>query len=84
MPQLSARKKRAHRLHKFPTDSEVLHQCRPERNCQHKNRRKREGKKQSVDQRVSRIVQIFPAIGVRDEGIESQQQAGAENGDAVI
>ena len=75
---------RAHRVHQFRADSEVLHQRGPERYEQHQDGAQREGKEQPVDQREARVVQIFAAVGLRDESIESEKQAAAEDRDAVV
>ena len=40
--------------------------------------------KQSIRQRVARVVQIFTAVGMGYEGIEAKQQSAAKDGHAVV
>ena len=75
---------RAHRLYQFRADSETVHQRRPKRYGQHEDWSQREGEKQPVHQRESCVIEIFATVGMRDESIESQQQAAAKDRDAVI
>ena len=76
--------KRTHRSNQLGTDAEALHENGPGQGSHHENRREHKRKEKSVDQGMTRVFEIFPAIGLRNEGIETEQQPSTKNCNAVV